>query len=257
MPRGWRTVHTVGLVVIVVLIGVAGLLVPAESRRLGWFLTMGLFLAFLLVAGRGITGRWTGALIDDRNKMSLARLQLIVWTVVTLAAYLTAALGNIVAGLPDALAVAVPVDLWWLMGISTTSLVASPVLKAMKKTKQEDVKEWGRTQGELAAQGAPAAKADIDTQGLIVVNKTADRARFSDMFMGEETGNAAALDMAKVQMFLFTLILVLAYGASVATAMRVFPITELPDLSGGMVALLGISHAGYLTSKGAPHSATA
>jgi len=38
--------------------------------------------------------------------------------------------------------------------------------------------------------------------------------------------------------------------------MRVFPITELPNLAGGMVALLGISHAGYLTSKAATHSAT-
>lgn len=254
MPQRWRPRHTIALVVIVILIGLIGVLMPADARQLGWLLTLALLLAFLLVAGQGITDRWPGALVDERNKMSLSRLQLILWTVLILAAYLNAALGNLRAGLPDALGVAIPQGLWWLMGISTTSLVASPLLKATKTGRQRDEAEWQRTLGQLAPAGG--AGAGTNSQGLIVVNATPDLAQWSDMFKGEETGNAAVLDIAKVQMFFFTMILVFSYGMSLANTMRVIPITELPDIPGSMVALLGISHAGYLTSKGATHSNT-
>lgn len=240
MQNRWQVRHTISLVIIVILIGTLGFVLPNGSRRLEWFATMGLLLAFTLIAGKGITGRWPGALIDERNKMSLSRLQLIAWTVLALGAYLTAALGNLTEGLPDPLAIGIPQDLWWLMGISTVSLVASPLLTAAKKKKQ------------------PLAKPpEVVAEGLIVANPSPDDARFADMFKGDEVGDRTALDIAKVQMFFFTLILVLAYGATVATAMRVFPVTELPGMQGGMVALLGISHAGYLTSKGGTHTATA
>jgi len=238
MPNSWRRWHTGALVVLVVAIGAVGFVVPAESRRLGWFLTMALMVAFLVILGLGFKGRWEGALIDDRNMMSLSRFQIIAWTVLTLSAFLTAALGNLVAGLPDPLAVAIPEDLWWLMGISTTSLVASPLLKATKKSKEADDDETTRA-------NLPRDR----VEGLLVLNTDPGQAHFSDMFRGEEIANSTVLDVAKVQMFYFTVILVIAYGASLATAMGVFPITELPDMSGGMVALLGISHAGYLTGK--------
>jgi hypothetical protein len=38
---------------------------------------------------------WEGLLIDTRNKMLLSRLQLILWTLVVLSAFLTVALFNI------------------------------------------------------------------------------------------------------------------------------------------------------------------
>jgi hypothetical protein len=56
-----------------------------------------------------------------------------------------------------------------------------------------------------------------------------------------------------VQVFLFTLIVVFAYAAEVGAMLystRV--ISALPELSTGIVALLGISHAGYLTAKAVP-----
>jgi hypothetical protein len=53
--------------------------------------------------------------------------------------------------------------------------------------------------------------------------------------------------------FFFTLIVVFAYAAAVGAMLYgARAVSSLPDLSTGMVALLGISHAGYLTAKAVP-----
>lgn len=77
-----------------------------------WLLIMGVFLGLLVLIGREITGRPVestrrgrttfqpgradGVLIDMRNKVSLSRLQLVMWTVVVLSAWVTLALHRIV-----------------------------------------------------------------------------------------------------------------------------------------------------------------
>lgn len=75
--------------------------------------------------------------------------------------------------------------------------------------------------------------------------------------MGEETGNANILDFTRLQNLFFTLILVGVYAASLggllseaAKTIELTPIKEFPSLSTAFVALLGISHAGYLVAKG-------
>ena len=88
-------------------------------------------------------------------------------------------------------------------------------------------------------------------------------------FRGEEIGNAAHLDVGKIQMFYFAVVLVLAYAVllgtmfanithpsttcEIATGMSM--ICGLPSLPDGMVALLGISNGGYLGNKVIPHTA--
>ena len=78
----------------------------------------------------------------------------------------------------------------------------------------------------------------------------------ADLFQGDEIGNAAHLDLGKVQMFFFTLVMVFTYAAALAhTFFNVSSgITELPALDQGMVTLLGISHADFLANKAIPHS---
>ena len=49
--------------------------------RWGWLVSMALLVAFIVLAGRRIVGRWRGAFIDERNKISLSRFQTVVWTV--------------------------------------------------------------------------------------------------------------------------------------------------------------------------------
>ena len=95
----------------------------------------------------------------------------------------------------------------------------------------------------------------IENRGQIVANRNIEDARFSDLFSGEEVRDAAHLDLGKVQMFFFTVVLVVAYAAAIGTVLSsdAIKIEAFPDLQQGMVALLGISHAGYLTKKAIPH----
>src|SRR5262245_16717810 len=94
---GWTRWHTAGQFFIVVAIAVVGVAAPALriNELLTWLIIVALFLAFLFVVGQGITGRLQGLLIDERNKMSLSRLQLVLWTLVILSGLLTIALSNI------------------------------------------------------------------------------------------------------------------------------------------------------------------
>ncbi len=203
-----------------------------------------------------VTGLWRGLLVDERNKVSLSRLQMTLWTVVILSGFLTAALSNLAAGQTSPLSIAIPHELWLLMGISTTSLVGSPLIKSTKITKKPNEAEKTSTLTLMSQEGLDTSI--VATKGLIVVNTTLEAARWSDLFKGEESGNAAQLDLSKVQMFFFTLILVLAYAVALGNAFsgNVAKIDGLPALAPGMVTLLGISHAGYLVHKGIPHSET-
>ncbi len=77
----------------------------------------------------------------------------------------------------------------------------------------------------------------------------------SELFKGDEMGNDAQVDLAKIQMFYFTLILVFVYAVALGNSLAgCEAIAQFPDLDPGMIAWLGISHAGYLTSKAVPHS---
>jgi len=253
----WSGWHTFGLLVIVVAIVLIGLLIPLQHRLWAWLGTLILLAVFTTVAGHGVIGLWGGLLIDERNKISLSRLQMILWTIIVLSGFLTAALSNIGAQQADPLSITIPKELWLLMGISTTALVGSPLIKSTKIPKKPNVAERQDTFDLIAKQGV-----DIRTftsKGQLVVNTTPEGARLSDLFKGEESGNAAQLDLSKIQMFYFTLILVLAYAVALGNAFAsdAVGIAKFPPLGPGLVALLGISHAGYLVHKAAPHSQTA
>ena len=75
----------------------------------------------------------------------------------------------------------------------------------------------------------------------------------SDMFQGDEVVDTAYVDLPKVQMFYFTVIGIVAYGYAVHTAMANVYTQEAFSLPDALVALLGISHAAYLTSKTTQH----
>lgn len=250
----WSVWHTLSLFCVLVAIALAGLLIPLEVRIWAWLGTLGLLTLFAAIAGHGVTGCWLGPLIDERNKMSLSRLQAILWTLLILSALLAAALTNIRNGQADPLVIAIPTGLWILMGISTTSLVGSPLVLSTKKNKSADDDQTKRTLDLLAAQNV-----DIDhvaNLGQVIVNTSPQNARWADLFTGEETGNAAQFDLGKVQMFYFTLILFLVYAVALAILFigPVKIISAFPDMDNSILTLLGISHAAYLTNKAIPHS---
>jgi hypothetical protein len=158
--------------------------------------------------------------------MSLSRLQLVLWTVTILSGLLTAAVSNIGVRTAAPLAIVIPSQVWLLMGISTASLIGSPLLKSNKMA-----------QGKIKTRDDPQ---DAEVAGL---------------FRGEELSNFDVLDLAKVQTFFFTLVLVLAYAVLSGSlfANSTGAIAGLPEIDPSMVTLLGISHAGYLANKAVPH----
>jgi hypothetical protein len=91
----WTPWHTFVLLLIIAIMALTGLLFPSRARLGSWMITLVLLGTFAAVAGQGITGLWRGLLIDERNKISLARLQLTLWTIVVLSGFLTAALSNL------------------------------------------------------------------------------------------------------------------------------------------------------------------
>ena len=254
----WTGKHTFLLLLIIIAILPVGLLSLVTYRLYTWLVFLILLTVFAVIAGHGVTGMWRGLLIDERNKMSLSRLQMILWTVLILSGFLTVALANIVAGVENPLSISIPEELWLLMGISTASLVGSPLILSTKKVKEPKEEEQDQTINSMAAEEGVSPeniKSKVTNKGQVIVNKDPKEARLSDLFKGEETGNAAQLDLGKIQMFYFTLILVLAYAVALGDLLcGTGKIDAFPVLSASMVALLGISHAGYLTNKAIPHS---
>jgi hypothetical protein len=96
---------------------------------------------------------------------------------------------------------------------------------------------------------------DLDTNGRLLANKKPTDARWSEIFEAEEISRAGRLDMSKVQMTYFTLILALVYGVSIANAFGTIADTgfhAFPVMDKSMIALFSISHVGYLTGKAVP-----
>jgi hypothetical protein len=117
----------------------------------------------------------------------------------------------------------------------------------------------GRDAASLVAAPAALAYKEKRHQAELQSWPTEADSRFSDLFRGEEVGDRDHLDLGKVQMFLFTVVLVLAYGLAVADMFdrTTGTFAALPAIDDGVVTLLAISHAGYLTRKALPVSAPA
>ncbi len=246
--------HLFALIGILVLIAWVGLF--SGWRLTGvWVWTLVLLAAFAVVAGHGITDVWRGILIDRRNKMSLSRLQMVCWTLVILSSLLAAAMNNLSLESGAPLDIQIPSELWVLMGISTASLVASPAIISSRSQKAAPPGEKKKVAQALREQGY--TDIDVKSESVVMSNLTPDAARWGDLLKGEEVGNATTIDLGKLQMFLFTFVLLLTYGAAVYQLMASgHEIEALPEVSEGMNVLLGISHTGYLAHKTVPQSAT-
>jgi hypothetical protein len=164
------------------------------------------------------------------------------------------------------------------MGISITSAVGSPLIKADKaqKTSAQDA----ANEAAKSSSGGPklvtyaAIQANRSDQvklkqvgatvplGAIFRKESYDKALFSDMFTGEEVSTFGYVNIAKVQNLLFTVVAVVSYIVAIYGLMSentnsVANFIAFPSVPEGLVALLGISHGGYLADKAVTHSTPA
>ncbi len=241
-----------------VLIGAVLFILPGfwPGGRPFVFLGVMLLLAIeLAVIGGLINQRPAGAFIDNRNRLSLSKLQAGAWTVLVLSAFATAAAYN--ASVPSdyqtvtALAVSIPGELLLAMGISATSLVATPALLSLKS--DED------PHPAAVAQAAQRTGGAVIANGKVATKASPTEASWADLVTGDEVGNAGTPDLGKIQQCIITLILLAAYADYVfqALAAPAGLISSLPTLDKSFVWLLGISHASYLAYKAAPHTQSA
>ncbi len=264
--KSWRVGHLIALIGILVAAALLGLRSEPENRGRAWVLTLALLGAFVTLAGHAATGLWRGVLIDDRNQISLARLQLVAWTLLVLSALLTAVLGNVALGLEegygwmDAIGVEIPTTLWILMGISVTSMVASPVVGRQKAERVAVGDAAGAASHQAEKDSIQAVRSGVDAsaldQTLLLRKSRPEDAEWRDLLLGEEVGNGAHLDVAKVQMLLFSFVLWLGYGAALLGLFRYEngTYTALPDIPSGLITLLGVSHTAYLADKAVVHT---
>jgi len=319
--RKWQPLHTVGLLIFIVGLFVVSYfgphnfmprlqgkvlsvwngffrtvknpLAPVEELNLvmTWLAIIGLLSATLMVISSGTTGKGVkGVLVDNRNQMSLSRLQLVAWTLLIISAFLTLAMFRLAnsdqLGQPAASAVEektavsqskaeeenrtenetrgpldvdIPAEVWGLLGISTGSLVGAAKIKSIKSG-QDPPADAG---AKITAINEKTGK-DLVTQGTLVANKKVDAASVADLFQGDEIADALTLDIGKVQLFLFTLLAIVGYGMALGALFYFDPSdhtpstvpSAFPEISAGILVLLGISHAGYLGDKYIPSTDT-
>lgn len=276
-----RSLATAAIVIVIVMVIIGAIPFPnslPNPNSWRWIGIAGLMIFFLAIIGKAINDRWTGILIDERKVMTLSRLQIIIWTVIIVSAYFTIASVRIHAtepSVPDPLGIAIDWRLWALLGISSTSLVGTPLILDSKKKKTIDERKEARKLQTIATRSKievgsvkssnPEDKELIEVtkdnvKGIIFVNKETKEAEFSDIFTGDEVGNRDHVDMSKVQMFFFTMISALAYVVMLFTLLDGTTPPEdldsLPTLPDGLIALLTISHGAYLTYKTVDHTST-
>jgi hypothetical protein len=234
----------------------------ARAMPIGWAWAGVAAGMLLLAAGAGgaITTKWYGALIDKWYSMSLSRFQALLWTLVVLSAFCTAAIRNLATGQSAPLVIAIPQELWLIMGISLTSAVGKTLILNQKVNSEpapEEKEQFAKRKVALEAQN-PAQAVPMIREGCVAGRTSPEEANWTDMFTGDEVGNQLSLDLGKLQMFYFTLLLVLTYIVGLWTlfAQSTGKIDAFPALDPSMVTLFGISHAGYLAAKAAPHTKT-
>ncbi|HVU76746.1 MAG TPA: hypothetical protein VHC67_04125 [Gaiellaceae bacterium] len=205
-----------------------GLVHHGKANHLGFWSLVLIGSAMILVTiaiGFAAKGRFDGVLIDRYNRVTLTHFQILLWTLLVVAAYAAAMLTNLMAGSSglNALDVSIPPELWLAMGISAGSFTTSKVL---------------------------ALKIPDDK---LAGNATAADARWIDIFRSDVDQGDRAIDLSKLQMFFFTAVLVTGYAATVANQLldTTTRVGSLPALNNTFVTLLAISNGTYLARKSA------
>lgn len=200
---------------------------PATTLFTTWAVGALVLLALGAVLGMVIGRGLLGVLIDQRGRYSLSQFQLVTWTVVLVSLFAGLFAGRLAAHTGgSAMEFKIPPELLAALGISAGSTITALAIKA--------------TQDHLQ----PAS---------IAANTPAFPPRLAQIFLIEQGDQAdKVIDISKFQNFWFTILVVAGYISTVIAAVNKQPSLEgftLPGFTGTLLALLGISHAGYLAGK--------
>jgi hypothetical protein len=239
---------------------------------IGFWLSIALLGAAL---GWGTRGSIFGIWISAQNRISLARMQVSLWTIVVLGGYSAMALLNIGAladlirefyikppngtevlpqAFPD-----MPAMILAALGISVASPMISSLIKNYSNGPSVDLQDASRS---TDASGI-GRFVDRSGDGNLEARSIPAQASLVDLFTGETEKDKNQVDVARLQNVVITFILVSSYATllfglareiapdTIVTALdmktALFP--SLPDPGGTFTTLLAASHATYLVSK--------
>ncbi|HEV3479705.1 MAG TPA: hypothetical protein VG144_09680 [Gaiellaceae bacterium] len=220
-----------------------------------WGVWSFLILAALLAAltssvGLGLTGRLDGALMDHRYRISLAQLQIAVWTFVVLGAWGAAVFANL--GINEgssAFEVSIPSELWLALGISATTFGGAKLIQA-RDAATPPVRPPPAAEVTLIKRGESLAR--WEARGKLLTHRGPSDANWGDLFAADGTDAGAVPDISKIQMFFFTIVLAFGYGVACVDLFATHSsgaISGLPPLNEAFVIILGISQGSYLVKK--------
>lgn len=236
------------LALFVVLIAALNATRLAPSFQWAWVGTLVLVIVSLMIVGGAVNGRLEGVLIDSRNRVSLSKFQMALWTVVVISALITGVSLNIFYKTNSPLNITLRPELLFAMGISAGSFVATPTLLGLKADQAGST-----TSLEATSERLNLSADETSATGRVFKLNSPQLASWTDMFRGDDVANAASADLSKVQQFAITLLLIGVYCADLWASFSEKDFHEMPFLSQSFVMLMGISHASYLAYKAAPH----
>ena len=206
-------------------------------------------VALVAVAGKEVRGRTWGALVDERNRYSLSRLQMCAWAVLVVATLYVVFIANLIRAAQNPMDIKVDVNLFALMGISITSLVASPTVLNRKADQAASANELEKTRDSLVP--SQNLRVEPTTNGRILVKGDVRDARIADLIRGEDVGNAAVIDISRSQMLMITALCIITYAANLGDALGRAGehLAALPDIGQTLLLLTLVSHGGYIAGK--------
>jgi hypothetical protein len=242
------------------------------NRLVSWFMLMLALSLLIFYLGPIVFSRpgnwhprgldWYGVLVDGRNRVSLVRFQVVIWTILTLATFTEAALANVAYGSQNPVfVIVIPNNLWLLLGISVTTLPVTLLATvpnvnasdphvddaiALRKAKEQaayvppeidesdatldravlDTKQTKKTETSVRLFKVKQPNGDIETvilQGVAAARPRVEDARLKDIFTGDEIANYGYLDPSKVQLFVFNIMLILVYAVALGSFLYQFP----------------------------------
>ncbi|MCR8641297.1 hypothetical protein NV379_01390 [Paenibacillus sp. N1-5-1-14] len=249
LPRKWSSIMVAAHIVLAFAVA----FIAAWLLHPGYNLIAVLVIEAYVIAviGLGKMNNIFGIFINERNLMSLSRLQVVVWTLLITSSFFTVFVERLASATADPLNIEVDPSLWTLMGISVSSALFGAMIQNTKKNRTVDIELKNTLIRKAdAAYGQGEDQIAENLQGTLFANTSYTEARFTDIFEGEEIQNHAYIDIAKVQMFIFSAITFIAYFAAAFSLIHKAGVpTQLPILNDQFLALIGVSHGGYLIGK--------
>jgi len=217
-----------------------------------------LAVEILLLLGYGLlgsatVGRFDGILINDVNRISLARFQWVVWITIILGGYYVESMWNL------AHAIAPPplsADLLKLLGLVTGSSVVAGVIMDSKKNAPVNYPRSAQLLSSALPDPQPPPGASTHI-GAVDRNVGPEDASWSDLYIGDEVETRNVVDVSRLQKLITTVMLTTSCSSMLLQQLAHVDIgggAQMPALDTGFVWMLGLSHGGYLAYKAVPKS---